>query len=176
MWAPISTSATRNLPMSQAGAGRGRLQHHPSDRRRAGQRGHRRAHAGPAHRRAPRRRGGRRVRRAALPPALHAGFSAAMAQALLLPAAVLVVGPRRGVVLRHAAAPGGAHAATWRPPAADHAVGLGRAVRRPAARHGAGTRQDQPPPGGRRAARRRLPRPRHRVPRGQPVRRGLGRR
>ena len=35
---------------------------------------------------------GRASPRAALPPALRAGFSAAMGQSLLLPAAVLVVG------------------------------------------------------------------------------------
>ena len=48
MWSPLSTTATRNLPLHQAGAGFRRLQHHPPGRRGAGQRGHRRLDAEPA--------------------------------------------------------------------------------------------------------------------------------
>ena len=90
MWAPLGTTATRNLPMSSAGAGAGvynttrqvgsvlgsasiaalmesRLAAHLPG-----------AAGGPV--------GG------ALPPALKDGFSTAMAEAMLLPAAILVLG------------------------------------------------------------------------------------
>ncbi len=91
MWAPISTSATRNLPMDQAGAAAGVY----NTTRQIG------AVLGSAgiavlmqSRLAVELPGGGRVESvaAALPPALRAGFGAAMAQALLLPAAVLVFG------------------------------------------------------------------------------------
>jgi EmrB/QacA subfamily drug resistance transporter len=91
MWAPISTSATRNLPMDQAGAAAGVY----NTTRQIG------AVLGSAGiavlmqaRLTAELPGGGRVESivGSLPPALHAGFSAAMAQALLLPAAVLVVG------------------------------------------------------------------------------------
>ncbi len=89
MWAPISTSATRNLPMSQAGAAAGVY----NTTRQVG------AVLGSAGiavlmqaRITAELPGGADGATARLPPALHAGFSAAMGQALLLPAAVLVVG------------------------------------------------------------------------------------
>ncbi|MDT7551507.1 MAG: hypothetical protein QOI16_43 [Pseudonocardiales bacterium] len=91
MWAPISTSATRNLPMDQAGAAAGVY----NTTRQIG------AVLGSAGiavlmqaRLTAELPGGGRVESivGSLPPELHAGFSAAMAQALLLPAAVLVVG------------------------------------------------------------------------------------
>jgi MFS family permease len=91
MWAPISTSATRNLPMSQAGAASGVY----NTTRQIG------AVLGSAGiavlmqaRITAELPGGGEVDEAAarLPPALHAGFSAAMAQSLLLPAAVLAAG------------------------------------------------------------------------------------
>ena len=90
MWAPISTSATRNLPMSQAGAAAGVY----NTTRQIG------AVLGSAgiavimQARITAELPGGQVDEAAarLPPALHAGFSAAMAQALLLPAAVLAAG------------------------------------------------------------------------------------
>ena len=91
MWAPISTSATRNLPMSQAGAAAGVY----NTTRQVG------AVLGSAGiavlmqaRLTAELGGGAQAGEstAALPPALHAGYSAAMGQALLLPAAVLLVG------------------------------------------------------------------------------------
>jgi len=91
MWAPISTSATRNLPMSQAGAAAGVYNT-------TRQIGAVLASAGIAvlmqARITAELPGGGEVDEAAarLPPALHAGFSAAMAQSLLLPAAVLAAG------------------------------------------------------------------------------------
>ena len=89
--APISTSATRNLPMDQAGAAAGVY----NTTRQVG------AVLGSAGiavlmqaRLTAELPGGGQVVSvdAALPPSLRAGFSAAMAQALLLPAAVLVFG------------------------------------------------------------------------------------
>ncbi|MBV9921197.1 MAG: DHA2 family efflux MFS transporter permease subunit [Pseudonocardia sp.] len=91
MWAPISTSATRNLPMSQAGAAAGVY----NTTRQVG------AVLGSAGiavlmqaRLTAELGGGAQAGEstAALPPALHAGYSAAMGQALLLPAAVLLAG------------------------------------------------------------------------------------
>jgi EmrB/QacA subfamily drug resistance transporter len=90
MWAPISTSANRNLPMSQAGAAAGAY----NTTRQVG------AVLGSAgiavlmQARITAELPGGQVdgATARLPPAFHAGFSAAMAQSLLLPAAVLVVG------------------------------------------------------------------------------------
>jgi EmrB/QacA subfamily drug resistance transporter len=96
MWSPLSTTATRNLPMSQAGAGSGVY----NTTRQFG------AVLGSAaigvlmesqlasH--LPAMPGGGSAEAAAgtgpLPAALHDGFSQAMANSLLLPAAVLVVG------------------------------------------------------------------------------------
>ncbi|HEX7104445.1 MAG TPA: MFS transporter [Acidothermaceae bacterium] len=93
MWSPLSTTATRNLPLHQAGAGSGVynttrqigavlgsaaiavLMQNRLDARMPGAAGS--AGAG---------------RTGKLPPALHEGFSAAMAQSMLLPAAVIVLG------------------------------------------------------------------------------------
>ena len=91
MWAPISTAATRNLPMDRAGAGAGvynttrqvgavlgsaGIAALMQSRLAAGLPG-----AGDAE---------TAVR--SLPPALHAAFSTAMAQSLVLPAVVLLIG------------------------------------------------------------------------------------
>ena len=95
IWAPLSSTATRNLPPRQAGAGSGVYNTTPPDRRRAGQRGHRGADPGAAGGRTS-RRGTRRRQSwnspAGLPEALHEGFSTAMGQSILLPAAVILVG------------------------------------------------------------------------------------
>ena len=92
MWAPISTSATRNLPMSQAGAAAGVYNTTRQVGAVLGSAGIAVLMQARHRRRAARRRRCDESAAAALPPALHAGFSAAMAQALLLPAAVLVAG------------------------------------------------------------------------------------
>jgi Major Facilitator Superfamily len=91
------------------GRRRGRLQHHPADRGRAGQCGHRGAHAGPDHRRAPRCRGGRRVdgRAAPCPPR---GIQRGDGPGGVAARCGAGGGPRRRVVLRHPAAPGGQEA------------------------------------------------------------------
>jgi len=93
MWAPIGTAATRNLPMDRAGAGAGVY----NTTRQVG------AVLGSAGIAALMQTrlsavlpggaaGGVEVGVAQLPPALHAAFSTAMAQSLLLPAGVLLVG------------------------------------------------------------------------------------
>lgn len=76
-------------------SGRGRLQHHPSGRSSAGQRGHRRTDGGAAGGEPADGAGGAAAAEGGggkLPEALHQGFSDAMAQSLMLPAAVLVIG------------------------------------------------------------------------------------
>jgi EmrB/QacA subfamily drug resistance transporter len=93
LWAPIGTTATRNLPIAQAGAGAGVYNT-------TRQVGAVLGSAGIAVLMQARLTallpgaagGGAESNLGALPPALHAGFAAAMAQSLLLPAAVLVVG------------------------------------------------------------------------------------
>ncbi len=94
MWAPIGTTATRNLPMDQAGAGAGVYN---TTRQVGAVLGSaaiavlmqaRLAAELPAGGAAP----AAESAVTSLPPALHAGFSAAMAQSLVLPAVVLVVG------------------------------------------------------------------------------------
>ena len=91
MWAPVSTSATRNLPMHQAGAGAGVYN---TTRQVGGVLGSAGAAALIQARltaELPVSEGvGSAVR--ALPPALHDAFSTAMAQSLLLPAVVMLVG------------------------------------------------------------------------------------
>jgi EmrB/QacA subfamily drug resistance transporter len=93
MWSPLSTTATRNLPLHQAGAGSGVY----NTTRQIG------AVLGSAaiavlmqNRLAARLPGSAGAsgagRTGKLPPALHEGFSAAMAQSMLLPAAVIVLG------------------------------------------------------------------------------------
>ncbi len=97
MWAPVSTSATRNLPMHQAGAGAGVYN---TTRQVGGVLGSAAVAAllqwrltaelpagvGSAG------AGGVETAVRTLPPALHDAFSTAMAQSLLLPAAVMLVG------------------------------------------------------------------------------------
>ncbi|MGH3447511.1 MAG: DHA2 family efflux MFS transporter permease subunit [Nocardioidaceae bacterium] len=94
MWAPIGSTATHNLPMSRAGAGAGVY----NTARQVGQvlgsagiavlmQARLGANLPGAGGVSPERAGGGQ-----LPEALHSGFSTAMAQSLLLPAAVLVVG------------------------------------------------------------------------------------
>jgi len=96
MWAPVNTSATRNLPMHQAGAGAGVYN---TTRQVGGVLGS----AGVAALMQARltaelpSAGGAGAGAAetavrTLPPALHDAFSTAMAQSLLLPAAVMLVG------------------------------------------------------------------------------------
>jgi MFS family permease len=92
MWAPISTSATRNLPMSQAGAAAGVYNTTRQIGAVLGSAGIAVLMQARITAELPGGAGADESSAAALPPALHAGFSAAMAQALLLPAAVLVAG------------------------------------------------------------------------------------
>jgi hypothetical protein len=93
LWAPIGSTATRNLPITQAGAGSGVY----NTTRQVG------AVLGSAGIAAVMQsrlaallpgtpEGAVAGHGGTLPPALHDGFSAAMGQSLLLPAAVLVVG------------------------------------------------------------------------------------
>ena len=94
MWSPLSTTATRNLPMHQAGAGAGIY----NTTRQVG------AVLGSAaiavlmqsrlSANLPGTAAGSSAETGAkvLPPALHDGFSSAMSQSLLLPAAVAVLG------------------------------------------------------------------------------------
>ena len=90
-WSPLSTSATRNLPMDRAGAGAGVY----NSTRQVGavlgsasiavlMESRLVAELGGA--------GGVSAGTGALPPILHDGFAAAMAQSMLLPAAVLLIG------------------------------------------------------------------------------------
>jgi MFS family permease len=92
LWGPIGSTATRNLPMSHAGAGAGVY----NTTRQVG------AVLGSAGIAAimearltallPGTSGSAEAAIAELPPALHGAFATAMAQSLLLPAAVMVVG------------------------------------------------------------------------------------
>ena len=91
MWAPISTSATRNLPMDQAGAAAGVYNTTRQIGAVLGSAGIAVLMQSRLAVELPGRRAGR-VGRCGAAPALRAGFGAAMAQALLLPAAVLVFG------------------------------------------------------------------------------------
>ena len=122
VWAPIATTATRNLPPSNAGGGAGVYNTTRQIGAVLGSAGiaaliavaARREPAGIARRW---ELGGRRV--AAAPEALHAGFATAMAQALVLPAAVLADRAGRGAAVRAAAAP--------EPPVARRGGGAGPA-------------------------------------------------
>jgi EmrB/QacA subfamily drug resistance transporter len=91
MWAPINTAATRNLPMHQAGAGAGVYN---TTRQVGAVLGSAGIAALMQSRLAVALPGGGSAETAvrALPPALHHAFSTAMAQSLVLPAAVLLVG------------------------------------------------------------------------------------
>jgi EmrB/QacA subfamily drug resistance transporter len=92
MWSPLSTTATRNLPLHQAGAGSGVY----NTTRQIGavlgsaaiavlMQNRLAAHL-------PESGGSGAPRTGKLSPALHEGFSTAMAQSMLLPAAVIVLG------------------------------------------------------------------------------------
>ncbi|WP_158852699.1 MFS transporter [Saccharothrix deserti] len=94
MWAPISSTATRNLPMTHAGAGSGIYN---TSRQIGGLLGSAAITAVMQTRLAalaPAASGGGSPETGSgpLPPALHAAYSTAMSQSLLVPAAVLVVG------------------------------------------------------------------------------------
>jgi EmrB/QacA subfamily drug resistance transporter len=92
MWAPIGSTATRNLPMHQAGAGAGVYNTTRQVGAVLGSAGiavlmeNRLAAAGSG---APMAAEGAGTK---LPEVLHDGFSTAMAQSLLLPAVVLIIG------------------------------------------------------------------------------------
>ena len=94
MWGPLATTATRNLPMHQAGAGAGIY-----NTTRTSARSSARPRSPPSCRAASRRTCPARAPRAAtsgraaqLPEFVVEGFSTAMAQAILLPASALLVG------------------------------------------------------------------------------------
>jgi EmrB/QacA subfamily drug resistance transporter len=91
MWAPISTAATRNLPMDRAGAGAGVYN---TTRQVGAVLGSAGIAALMASRLAAGLPGAGSAETAVrnLPPALHAAFATAMAQSLVLPAVVLLVG------------------------------------------------------------------------------------
>jgi EmrB/QacA subfamily drug resistance transporter len=92
MWAPVGTAATRNLPMSQAGAGAGIYN---TTRQVGAVLGSAGIAALMQSRLAAALPGGGAAAEGGLthlPPAVHAAFSTAMAQSLLLPAVVLLVG------------------------------------------------------------------------------------
>ncbi|AEA23093.1 drug resistance transporter, EmrB/QacA subfamily [Pseudonocardia dioxanivorans CB1190] len=123
VWAPIATTATRNLPMSSAGSGAGIY----NTTRQVG------AVLGSAaiatlmasriaaNLPAAGAAGGGGADVATLPPFLHAGFASAMGQAMYLPAAVLLVGfvaTAAFAVPRHLAARRAAAAAQPAPAAA----------------------------------------------------------
>jgi hypothetical protein len=124
MWAPISTTATRNLPMAEAGAGSGVYNTTRQIGAVLGSAGiavlmqSRLAAELPG---APTGGAGAPSGGGPLPVALRAGFSTAMGQSLLLPAAVLVVGwlavlcfarPRHQITSTEAADPRTATTAT----------------------------------------------------------------
>jgi EmrB/QacA subfamily drug resistance transporter len=91
LWAPIGSTATRNLPMTQAGAGSGVYN---TTRQVGAVLGSSGIAAIMQARLAALMPGtpGAEADAGPLPPALHAGYSAAMAESMLLPAAVLVIG------------------------------------------------------------------------------------
>jgi EmrB/QacA subfamily drug resistance transporter len=91
MWAPINTAATRNLPMEQAGAGAGVYN---TTRQVGAVLGSAGIAALMQSRLAAALPGAADAETAvrSLPPELHAAFSTAMAQSLLLPAVVMLVG------------------------------------------------------------------------------------
>jgi len=91
LWAPIGSTATRNLPMTQAGAGSGVYN---TTRQVGAVLGSSGIAAIMQARLAALMPGtpGAEADAGPLPPALHAGYSAAMAESMLLPAAVLLIG------------------------------------------------------------------------------------
>ncbi len=94
IWAPVGTTATRNLPLAHAGAGAGVYNTTRQVGAVLGSAGIAVLMQSRLAALLPEVPGGgsAEVGVAQLPPALHEGFSAAMAQAMLLPAAVLLVG------------------------------------------------------------------------------------
>jgi EmrB/QacA subfamily drug resistance transporter len=92
LWAPIGSTATRNLPMARAGAGSGVYNTTRQVGAVLGSSGIAAIMQMRLAALAPDAAGHTDVGTGPLPPELHAGYSAAMAQSLLLPAAVLAVG------------------------------------------------------------------------------------
>jgi hypothetical protein len=92
MWAPIGTAATRNLPMDRAGAGAGVYNTTRQVGAVLGSAGIAALMQARLSAALPGAAGGVEAGVAQLPPALHDAFSTAMAQSLLLPAGVLLVG------------------------------------------------------------------------------------
>jgi EmrB/QacA subfamily drug resistance transporter len=93
MWAPVSTAATRNLPMHQAGAGAGVYNTTRQVGAVLGSAGIAALMQARLAAEVPGAAGGSAEAAVAqLPPPLHDGFSTAMAQSLVLPAVVILVG------------------------------------------------------------------------------------
>jgi EmrB/QacA subfamily drug resistance transporter len=92
LWAPIASTATRNLPMSHAGAGAGVYNTTRQVGAVLGSAGIAAIMEARLAALVPGASGGAEAAAAQLPEAVHAPFAAAMAQSILLPAAVLVVG------------------------------------------------------------------------------------
>jgi EmrB/QacA subfamily drug resistance transporter len=94
MWAPIGSTATRNLPMHQAGAGAGVYNTTRQVGAVLGSAGIAVLMESRLAKNLPAVPGGAAAGEggAKLPPAMHQGFSDAMAQSLMLPAAVLLIG------------------------------------------------------------------------------------
>jgi EmrB/QacA subfamily drug resistance transporter len=92
LWAPIGSTATRRLPMAQAGAGSGVYNTTRQVGAVLGSSGIAAIMQMRLATLAPGAAGPTALGAGPLPQALHAGYSTAMAQALLLPAAVLLVG------------------------------------------------------------------------------------
>jgi EmrB/QacA subfamily drug resistance transporter len=93
VWAPIATTATRNLPMSRAGGGAGVYNTTRQVGAVLGSAGIAALMASRLAANLPAAPGGSpEIGVQRLPAALHAGFAAAMAQALVLPGVVLLVG------------------------------------------------------------------------------------
>ncbi|GAA1596758.1 MFS transporter [Kribbella sancticallisti] len=94
MWAPIGTTATRNLPMHQAGAGAGVYNTTRQVGAVLGSAGIAVLMESRLAANLPMMQGGAMAEGGAgkLPEAMHQGFSDSMAQALILPAGVLLVG------------------------------------------------------------------------------------
>jgi EmrB/QacA subfamily drug resistance transporter len=92
IWAPIGSTGTRNLPMKQAGAGSGVYNTMRQVGAVLGSSGMAAIMQARLAVLAPGTQAGASASTSAVPPALHAGYSAAMAQSLLLPAAATVIG------------------------------------------------------------------------------------
>ncbi|HYH31624.1 MAG TPA: DHA2 family efflux MFS transporter permease subunit [Pseudonocardia sp.] len=92
LWAPIGSTATRNLPMSQAGAGSGVYNTTRQVGAVLGSAGIAAIMQMRLAALAPAAAGHTDAGTGPIPPELHPGYSAAMAQSLVLPAAVLLIG------------------------------------------------------------------------------------